>query len=635
MKIFVMPMASEGCTHYRITKPYKAMKDSEIVFFQDKDIDTPEALEYLEKSDYVLCRQYHDKAILKVLDPLFNLADSKRKKPLKVILDMDDDVFNIDPYSDAYQAFGTREVKHGDKWLWKHGENIDIYENREYAKSLESLLMRADIVTVTTDRLKETYSRFNKNVIVVPNSIDEKDWVVPNFKKHKEFRIGWTGGLSHYSDWYEIKYDIERLAKEYPEIKFVIGGVTFDGIFKNIDPKQFEYWGWVDATGHGYRVAMMDLDLAIIPLRKSDFNANKSCIKFYEFSALKIPTICSNVPPYSDEVPSECLTSNFYESVKALIENPKKRKQIADKNYKWVMKHRRQEDISKALYQTLEEELKKEVEVTKTDKKKILISCETMAYLSGSPLYNYTLAKELAKTHEVHFQSVWTDNFLKRDLEALGVKCVFSTQEEYDLALMSQRRFAKPNAKKIVNIVHSEYDCETPIEGCDHYVAIRPSIKEHLIKEHDIKDEDITVIYNGIDLERFKPKEKSERDYIKVVIPATIDPLRQKMFDYYTSRANKDFRVFIFGKQFGGVIPENEFVYVHEEVDDIENYIADADLVAGILLGRINLEARACDVPSVIHNPDNPDEMERYFPDRKEFEDKHDIKKVAQRLVCL
>ena len=190
-----MPMAVEGCTHYRINKIYKLMGDPEIVFFQDKDLETPEALAYLEECDYVLCRQYHDKAILKVLDPLFNLADSKRKTPLKVILDMDDDVFNIDPYSDAYQAFGTQEVKHGKEWLWQDGVNIDIRENKEYQKSLTSLLMRADIVTVSTERLKDKFSKYNKNIIVVPNSIDEKDWVVPNFKEHDEFRIGWTGGL--------------------------------------------------------------------------------------------------------------------------------------------------------------------------------------------------------------------------------------------------------------------------------------------------------------------------------------------------------------------------------------------------------------------------------------------------------
>jgi glycosyltransferase involved in cell wall biosynthesis len=632
MKIFVMPMAPEGCSHYRIVKPYKGIGDNEIIFFQDKDIETPEALQYLEESDYILCRQYHDKAVLKVLDPLFNLPDSKRKKPLKVILDMDDDVFNLDPYSDAYQFFGIQEVKHGSEWLWKDGVNIDIKVNKEYQKSLKSFLMRADIVTVSTERLKNTYSKYNNNVIIVPNAIDQKDWIVPNFKEHKEYRIGWTGGLSHYSDWYEIKDDIERIAKEFPQVKFVIGGIKFDGIFKNINKEQVEYWPWVDATGHGYRVSMMDLDLAIIPLRDSSFNSNKSCIKFYEFSSIKVPTICSNVAPYSDEAPKESLSDNFYESIKYYIENKDKAIEMAEKNYEFVIKERRQEDISKELYKVLKDNLV-EKEVEKTDKKKILISCETMTYLSGSPLYNYTLAKELAKNNEVHFQSVWTDNFLKKDLEAVGVKCVFSTTEEYDLALMSQRRFNKPNAKKVINIVHSEYDCETPIDGCDHYVAIRPSIKEHLIKEHGIKEENITVIYNGVDLERFKPVKKTERDYIKIVIPATIDPLRQKMFDYYTSRASRNFRIFIFGKDFGANIPDSPDIIVSGETDEIEKEIADADLVAGILLGRINLEARACDVPSVIHNPDNPDEMEKYFPDRKEFEEKHDIKKVAKQLL--
>lgn len=258
-----------------------------------------------------------------------------------------------------------------------------------------------------------------------------------------------------------------------------------------------------------------------------------------------------------------------------------------------------------------------------------------MTYLSGSPLYNYTLAKELAKNHEVHFQSVWADNYLKSDLISCGVKCLETSEEVYDLALVSQRAFPKPKAIKLVNIVHSEYDCETPIPGCDHYVAIRPSIKEHLIAEHGIKEEDISVIYNGVDLERFKPIEKPARDYIKVVIPATIDSLRQKMFDYYSARANKDFRVFVFGKSFGANIPKSEFIKVQDETNEIEKDIAGADIVAGILLGRVNLEARACNVKSLIHNPDNPEEFEEYYPDRDEFEEKHDIKKVADKLLSL
>jgi glycosyltransferase involved in cell wall biosynthesis len=261
---------------------------------------------------------------------------------------------------------------------------------------------------------------------------------------------------------------------------------------------------------------------------------------------------------------------------------------------------------------------------------KILICCETMKYLSGSPLYNYTLAKELVKTNEVHLVSKWNNNKLKLDLEAVGVKCLEYTNEEYDLALVSQR--IQANAKKVINIVHSEYDCETPLKGCDHYIAIRPSIKQHLIESHDIKDEDITVIYNGIDLERFKPVKKTERDYIKVVLPATVDPMRQKLFDYYCSRASKDFRIFIYGLNFGARIPASEFITITNEVNDIEKYIADADIVAGILLGRVNLEARACDVLSYIHNPDNAEDYSVYYPHRWDFEERHDIKKVAEQI---
>jgi glycosyltransferase involved in cell wall biosynthesis len=268
---------------------------------------------------------------------------------------------------------------------------------------------------------------------------------------------------------------------------------------------------------------------------------------------------------------------------------------------------------------------------------KILIVCQTMTYYSGSPLYNYTIALELKRLgHNVSVLSKWSDNKIKSDLKEAGINCLESTNEEYDLALVSQRDFPIPKAVNIINIVHSEYDCETPIiEGIKHWVAIRPSIKEHIVNEHGIDPKKVSIIYNGVDLERFKPISKTKRDYIKVVIPATIDNLRQKMFNYHCEKANKDYQVFIYGSNFGASIPSSPYIHIHNEVHNIEDYIGDADLVAGILLGRVNLEARACDVPSIIHNPENPEEIEQYYPDRKDFENKHDIKKVVKQILCL
>jgi glycosyltransferase involved in cell wall biosynthesis len=262
---------------------------------------------------------------------------------------------------------------------------------------------------------------------------------------------------------------------------------------------------------------------------------------------------------------------------------------------------------------------------------KIILVCSTMEYLSGSPMYNFALAKELVKEHEVSVLSRWSSNHLQYDLEDLGVKILTEPTGHYDLAIVSQRDMPLPSADKTIHVVHSEYECETPRPNMPYYVAIRPSIKEHLIKEHGIPADKIKVIYNGIDLEQFKPREKSERDYFKVVIPATRDSLRQKMFDYYSKRASKDYRVYIFGRQFSANI-KGDYVYQFDEVSNIEEHIGDADLVAGILLGRVNLEARAMNIKSIIHNPNDPEDFYEYYPDRDIFEERHDIKRVAKQL---
>jgi len=274
---------------------------------------------------------------------------------------------------------------------------------------------------------------------------------------------------------------------------------------------------------------------------------------------------------------------------------------------------------------------------------KILIICQTMTYLSGSPLYNYTLAIELKKQgHDVHFLSNWADNDLKKNLTDKGVVIMgvnevvdyWKSPFIFDVAFVSQRSAPPLQAKKTINIIHSEYDCETPImSGIDHYVAIRPSIKEHLIESHEIPEDKITVIYNGVDLERFKPLKKTKRKYVKVVIPCTLDGLREKFLQYYTAKAKSDYKVYIFGKDFGANFIRNENVIVSDEVMDIEKHIGDADIVAGILLGRVNLEARAMDIKSYIHNPDNPEDFTLYYPSREEFDEKHDIKKVAEYLL--
>lgn len=235
---------------------------------------------------------------------------------------------------------------------------------------------------------------------------------------------------------------------------------------------------------------------------------------------------------------------------------------------------------------------------------KILIIVSEMISLTGSPLYHYTLAIELKlKGHDVDIYSRFGNNELRVNMSNLGINLLSDIDKnlKYDIVFISQPLFKDKldcvNSDCIINICHSEYDCESPIKDKKifKYVAIRPSIKEHLINDHGILADKIEVIYNGVDFKRFNPQKriKHRGNYTKVVLPCPIHDLREKFIRYYTDKANKQYRVFIYGKNYIVDFEKtiNEYVTILPSVFDIENYIGDADLIAGILLGRVNLEA--------------------------------------------
>lgn len=273
----------------------------------------------------------------------------------------------------------------------------------------------------------------------------------------------------------------------------------------------------------------------------------------------------------------------------------------------------------------------------------ILIVCQTLTYLSGSPLYHYTLALELKRQgHNVTVFSMWENNEMYQNLYNAGVTPFYDMPKgDFDLLIISQDSFKdvldNVNAKKVINIVHSEYDCESPIidPRIDRYVAIRKEVKDHLVNSHKIPKNKVKVVYNGIDFERFKEENRitNKNDYIKVVIPCTIDMLRMKFLNHYADKASEKYRVFIYGKSYGNKFEHNEFVEVHDEVFDIENKIADADIVAGILLGRVNLEARAMGIISFIHDPENPEKYQVFNPGDKIFNSRHNIINVAKQII--
>jgi glycosyltransferase involved in cell wall biosynthesis len=149
--------------------------------------------------------------------------------------------------------------------------------------------------------------------------------------------------------------------QRFPNLYFVIGGQSFPGIVKDLPQERFIYSPWVKADGHGYRMATLNADIAIAPLTDTVFNHNKSCVKFYEYAALGIPTVASDVAPYSDEMKDGVTgllfktPDQFISIISSLIEDPQKRKKIGEAGYTWAKKNRDIDVIAKDWVSAMEE----------------------------------------------------------------------------------------------------------------------------------------------------------------------------------------------------------------------------------------------------------------------------------------
>ena len=230
--------------------------------------------------------------------------------------------------------------------MWKNGERgFNTERNKQRVSSLLSALGEVDLVTVTTKKLAEYASKFNDNVAVLPNCIDFEHWKRLPLRKTKQLRIGWTGGVSHYEDFYSIKEPLNRLMDKY-DFTLVTLGSNFSGILKKKHQRRVEAEAWVPFLAHPYRTAAANLDIAIIPLEDTEFNHYKSPIKWFEMSAIGIPSVVANITPYKEVIKDQKTAmaydspDDFFKKVEWLIVDRPARTRIGRAAAKWTKNNR-------------------------------------------------------------------------------------------------------------------------------------------------------------------------------------------------------------------------------------------------------------------------------------------------------
>ena len=183
---------------------------------------------------------------------------------------------------------------------------------------------------------------------------------------------------------------------------------------------------------------------------------------------------------------------------------------------------------------------------------------------------------------------------------------------------ITQRLLQLYPESNFVNTVGSEIiDLENPVvdEKIKKYIAVRPSIKDYIINNFSIPEYLVDIVYNPLDNNRFKPKEKitpNEKNVILFV--GTMDYLRHKPILSLIEKCKIDnTELWLVGKDTNGYASnldkEYDFVKYFGETDNIEEFYYKCDITAGIMLGRTTIEGFLCGKPGIIYNVDKKGEI--------------------------
>lgn len=241
---------------------------------------------------------------------------------------------------------------------------------------------------------------------------------------------------------------------------------------------------------------------------------------------------------------------------------------------------------------------------------KLLLSLLSYGKLTGSEMYVYELAKELLdKNYQVSIASLSTDmdSELVGRLQHPNLKYyqLGDVPNDYDIVHSSQTKptelvrmmFKCP----VIQTIHSEIldKYESPVDGVDHYIAIRPKIFERLMEKYEPSK--VSIVYNGVDKSRFYPTNNPKQKVI--VFCGTRNLLRQQAALDLHEFIDHGYKLIYMGEGWDKLADTENIMYLPPRWD-VETILRNAELTAGIMLGRTTIEGYQCGLGAIIYTVD-------------------------------
>jgi glycosyltransferase involved in cell wall biosynthesis len=246
--------------------------------------------------------------------------------PKKILAEIDDWIIDTPDYNPAFEGG------------WKPG-------NPNERVTIEHLRYSNGIIN-STPWLAKQHKKFNKKSYVIPNAIDFNKWNIPNNNGNKRLRIGWIGGGNHREDLRVLEKVVKEILRKYSNVEFYFahGAPEYIKKLNKKYPGRCKYdVKWVTIDKYPEHLASLGFDIGLAPLDINKFNCGKSNLRWLEYSALRIPTVATDIESY------KCIRQNktgllckksgdWIDSISRLIEDEKFRVKMGQDAYKQLKK---------------------------------------------------------------------------------------------------------------------------------------------------------------------------------------------------------------------------------------------------------------------------------------------------------
>lgn len=236
------------------------------------------------------------------------------KSKAKLIFDFDDSIW-IPNVSDANQ-------------------NLNWLKN---SKKTSKIIFYSNLVIAGNQYLKDYALKFNKNVIIIPTTIDTSEYKKSQTIKSDKICIGWSGSITTIQH-FQIAIPFLKVIKERYKDKIhikVIGDSSYVNYELDIKGIKWNKESEIDE--------LSSFDIGIMPLPDDKWAKGKCGLKGLQYMSLEIPTIMSpvgvNTEIIENGVNGFLANSNeeWIEKLSLLIENEELRLTLGKAGYQTVV----------------------------------------------------------------------------------------------------------------------------------------------------------------------------------------------------------------------------------------------------------------------------------------------------------